>query len=447
MGSSLAEGFAMPIEHTALHPSAGSSEYGLKGEYFSSPDLSGKPVFTRVDRNVNFNWDKVVPVKGLQRNNYSVRWSGVFTPPAAGDYRLGVRINYCYACENAEEFKLYVDDKLIAQSESKSAERGQVFDSALDFDNTQPHAIRLEYFHKTGTAGIDLTWAAPADVLRDEAIEQARDADVIVACVGLSPELEGEEMPIKLDGFSGGDRTDIVLPAVQEDLLKALIATGKPVVVVLQNGSALAVNYAAEHAAAILEAWYPGEEGGTAIAETLAGDNNPAGRLPVTFYRSLAQLPPFDDYGMKGRTYRYLTDAPLYPFGYGLSYTTFSYGDVKPAASSVKAGDSVVIKGEVKNTGNVAGDEVVELYLAQPQNEDSPRIALAGFMRVHLAPKQTTTVEFTLDPRTLSEVDADGNRAVMAGEYKVYFGGAQPVGENAAPAATFTVDGTVELAK
>jgi beta-glucosidase len=446
MGSSLAEGFAMPIEHTALHPGVGSSEFGLKGEYFASPDLSGAPVLTRVDRNVNFNWDKVVPVKGLERNNYSVRWSGTFTPPAAGDYRLGVRINYCYACENAEGFRLYVDDKLIAESGSKSGERGQVFDSALHFDNSEPHTIRLEYLHKTGTAGIDLTWTAPADVLRDEAIEKAKNADVIVACVGLSPELEGEEMPIKLDGFSGGDRTDIKLPAVQEDLLKALIATGKPVVVVLQNGSALAVNYAAEHAAAILEAWYPGEEGGTAIAETLAGENNPAGRLPVTFYRSLAQLPSFDDYAMKGRTYRYMTDAPLYGFGYGLSYTTFSYGDVNPVAKSVKAGDSVTIKSEVKNTGKVAGDDVVELYLAQPQTDVSPRIALAGFKRVHLVPQQATTVEFMLDPRTLSEVDADGKRVEMPGEYKVYFGGAQPL-DDAAPAATFTVSGTVELPK
>jgi beta-glucosidase len=447
MGSSLAEGVAMPIEHTALHPAAGSSEFGLKGEYFASDDLSGTPVLTRVDRNVNFNWDKVIPVNGLQRNNYSVRWSGTFTPPAAGDYRLGVRINYCYSCSNAEGFRFYVDDKLVAQNESKVGDIGAVFDAALHFDNTQPHAIRLEYFHKTGTAGIDLTWQAPADVLRDEAIEQAKSADVIVACVGLSPSLEGEEMPIKLDGFSGGDRTDIKLPAVQEDLLKTLVATGEPVVVVLQNGSALAVNYAAEHAAAILEAWYPGEEGGTAIAATLAGDNNPAGRLPVTFYRSLAQLPPFEDYAMKGRTYRYMTDAPLYPFGYGLSYTTFSYGNVKPAANSVKAGDSVAIQGEVKNTGKAAGDEVVELYLSQPKTDVSPRIALAGFKRVHLAPQQAANVEFTLDPRILSEVDADGKRMVMPGEYKVYFGGAQPLGDNAAPAATFTVSGTVELAK
>jgi len=446
MGSSLAGRFAMPIEHTALHPAAGSKEFGLKGEYFASDNLSGTPILTRVDRNVNFNWDKVVPVKGLQRNNYSVRWSGVFTPPAAGDYRLGVRINYCYACENAEGFALYVDDKLISQNGAKSGERGQVYDATLHVADTQPHALRLEYFHKTGTAGIDLTWQAPADALRDEAIARARGADVIIACLGLSPQLEGEEMPIKLDGFSGGDRTDIVLPAAQEDLLNALVATGKPVVVILQNGSALAVNYAAEHAAAILEAWYPGEEGGTAIAATLAGDNNPAGRLPVTFYHSLAQLPAFDSYAMKGRTYRYMTDTPLYPFGYGLSYTTFSYGNVNPVASSVKAGDSIAIKGEVKNTGKLAGDDVVELYLAQPQTDVSPRIALAGFKRIHLAPHQAESVEFTLDPRTLSEVDADGKRVVMPGEYKVYFGGAQP-DEKSQPAATFTVNGTEELPK
>ncbi|HUY94313.1 MAG TPA: glycoside hydrolase family 3 C-terminal domain-containing protein [Terracidiphilus sp.] len=445
MGSSLDEGFAMPIEHTALHPSEGSGEFGLKGEYFPSPDLSGAPVLTRVDRNVNFNWDKVIPVKGLQRNNYSVRWTGAFTPPAAGDYRLGVRINYCYACENAEDFRLYLDGKLMAQSTGKSGERGEVFESSVHFDNTQSHAIRLEYFHKTGTAGIDLTWQAPAEVLRDEAVAQAKNADVIVACLGLSPSLEGEEMPVKLEGFSGGDRTDIVLPAVQEDLLKALVATGKPVVVVLQNGSALAVNYAAEHAAAVLEAWYPGEEGGTAIAETLAGENNPAGRLPITFYRSLSQLPPFDDYAMKGRTYRYMTEKPLYPFGYGLSYTTFSYSEIRLAGNSVKAGDSVHLQAQVKNTGSAAGDEVAELYLVQPQTAVSPRIVLAGFKRVHLEAGKSAEVDFTLDPRTMSEADADGNHVILPGEYKVYLGGAQPGGEAQSATAIFTVNGRMEL--
>ena len=447
MGASLAENFAMPIEHTALHPAKGSNQNGLKGEYFASEDLTGTPVLTRVDRNINFNWDKVVPVNGLQRNNYSVRWTGFFTPPAPGDYKLGVRINYCYACENAEGFRLYLDDKLFAESGAKSGERGEVLESAVHFDNTQPHAIRLEYLHKTGTAGIDLTWQAPSAVLRDEAVAQAKNADVILTFLGLSPSLEGEEMPVKLEGFSGGDRTAIDLPATQEDLLKALVATGKPVVVVLQNGSALAVNYAAEHAAAILEAWYPGEEGGTAIAETLAGDNNPAGRLPVTFYRSLAQLPPFADYAMTGRTYRYMTDKPLFGFGYGLSYTTFSFGNIKLAAATVKAGDPVRISGEVKNTGTRAGDEVVELYLAQPHTEVSPRIALAGFKRVHLAPNQSANVEFTIDPRTLSEVDAEGNHVIMPGEYTVYLGGAQPDAAQQSSTARFSVNGRVELPK
>ncbi len=447
MGSSLDEGYAMPIEHTALHPSPGSREFGLKGEYFASGDLTGAPVLTRVDRNVNFNWDKVVPVKGLQRNNYSVRWTGAFTPPAPGDYFLGVRINYCYACENAEGFRLYLDDKLIVQSESKSGERGEVFDSHVRLDDTKPHAIRLEYLHKTGTAGIDLTWRVSAETLRQEALLQAANNDVIIACLGLSPELEGEEMPVKLEGFSGGDRTDIVLPAVQESLLGALVSLGRPVIVVLQNGSALAVNYAAEHAAAILEAWYPGEEGGTAIAETLAGDNNPAGRLPVTFYRSLSQLPPFDDYAMKGRTYRYMTEKPLFAFGYGLSYTMFRFGAVKLAANSVKAGDSIRVQGEVTNTGSAAGDEVAELYLVQPQTEVSPRLVLAGFKRVHLEPGKSAQLDFTLDPRTISEVDAEGIRVILPGEYKIFLGGSQPGNESRTSTVVFTVNGTAELPK
>ena len=448
MGSSLAEGFAMPVEHTALHPASNSSEYGLKGEYFASKDLSGTPVLTRVDRRINFNWDKVVPLNGLQRNNYSVRWSGTFTPPAAGDYKLGVRINYCYACENTEVFRLYIDDKpLLQSSTAKTGERGSVLEAPLHFEDTQPHAIRLEYLHGTGSAGIDLTWQAPARVLRDQAVAETRQADVIVACLGLSPSLEGEEMPIKLEGFSGGDRTAIDLPAVQEELLKALTATGKPVVVVLENGSALAVNYAAEHASAILEAWYPGEEGGTAIAETLAGDNNPAGRLPITFYRFLSQVPPFEDYAMKNRTYRYLTDKPLFAFGYGLSYTTFSYSPIRLASNSVKAGDPVHVEGEVKNTGNIPGDEVVELYLTQPHTEISPRLILAGFTRVHLEPNQSTKVAFDVDLRSLGEVGGDGERIIQPGKYTLSLGGSQPGGPPNPPTATFTITGKQNLPK
>jgi beta-glucosidase len=446
-GSTLVAGMAMPIEHTALSPVTGNG-HGLSAEYFNSADLSGHPVLTRIDANINFNWDKVAPVAGLSRNNYSVRWSGNFTPPGPGDYKLGVRMNYCYACENSEGFRLFLDGKLLVSGGDKpTGERGAVMDSAVHFADAQPHAIRLEYLHGTGSAGIDLTWQAPAAVLRDEAVNAAKNADVTLALVGLSPSLEGEEMPMKLDGFSGGDRTAIDLPADQENLLKALAATGKPLVVVLQNGSALAVNWASEHADAVLEAWYPGEEGGTAIAETLAGDNNPAGRLPLTFYRSLDQVPAFDDYRMQGRTYRYFTGKPLYSFGYGLSYTTFAYRNLKLASSSLAAGDSLQVEADVEDSGSLTGDEVVELYVTQPKAFETPRHVLAGFTRVHLAAHATTHVTLTVDPRSLGQVDAKGNRIILPGEYRISLGGAQPEDSAQTQTAGFRIAGTKKLDK
>jgi beta-glucosidase len=449
-GSSLVEGYAIPIEHTALRPSSGSgrgSGHGLTGEYFSTPDLSGSPVLTRADRNINFNWDKVVPVEGLQRNNYSVRWTGSFTPPAPGDYKIGVRVNYCYACENAEGFRLYLDGKLlVASTDQKQAERGSVFDASVHFADTNPHQIRLEYLHGTGSAGIDLTWIPPADVLRDEAVKAAQQSDVVIACVGLSPNLEGEEMPVQLPGFSGGDRTSISLPDVQEDLLKALAATGKPLIVVLQNGSALAIDWAAEHAGAILEAWYPGEEGGTAIAETLAGDTNPAGRLPLTFYASLDQLPPFADYSMKNRTYRYFNGKPLYSFGYGLSYTAFTYSDLK-VPQQVQAGDPVQVEAEVRNTGSAPGDEVVELYLTQPSGFETPLRELAGFTRVHLDAGTHAHIGLTLNPRSLGQVDEKGNRVILPGDYSISIGGAQPGDSASGQTTTFHITDKEELPK
>jgi beta-glucosidase len=265
--------------------------------------------------------------------------------------------------------------------------------------------------------------------------------------MGLSPSLEGEEMPVKLEGFSGGDRTAINLPAVQEELLKAVAATGKPLIVILQNGSALAVNWAQQNAQAILEAWYPGEEGGTAIAETLAGDNNPAGRLPLTFYASLDQIPPFEEYSMKDRTYRYFHGKPLFNFGDGLSYTTFAYSAVKAPSTAVKAGDPVTIEGTIKNTGPVAGDEVVELYLTQPQSPETPIRLLAGFRRVHLNPGQSTNVALTIDPRQLSQVDSKGTRTILPGEYTISLGGSQPNGTSTTQTTKFTISGQTELPK
>ncbi len=402
----------------------------------------------RTDRNINFNWDKVVPIDGLQRDNYSVRWTGTFTPPGPGDYKLGVRVNYCYACENAEGFRLYLDGKVVVESGAKgTGERGAVIEAPVHFADTKPHPIRLEYLHGNGSAGIDLTWDAPAAILRDEAVQAAKQSDVVIAFAGLSPSLEGEEMPVKLEGFSGGDRTTIDLPAAQEELLKALAATGKPLVVVLQNGSALAVNWAQENANAILEAWYPGEEGGTAIAETLAGDNNPAGRLPLTFYASLSQVPSFNDYSMKGRTYRYFSEKPLYSFGFGLSYTNFVYSSLKVPSSTIKAGEPVTVEGEVKNTGSAAGDEVVELYLTQPKASETPIRVLAGFTRVHLAPGKSTHVGFIIDPRSIAQVDSNGTHVIVPGDYIVSLGGAQPSDAHSVQTGKFTVTGNTELPK
>jgi beta-glucosidase len=322
----------------------------------------------------------------------------------------------------------------------------------VDFADTKPHDIRVEYSHAGDRAGGGLTlkWEAPADAQLEEAVARAKEADVVVAFVGLSPQLEGEEMRIKIDGFDGGDRTSIDLPAPQQKLLEALSATGKPLVVVLQSGSAVALNWASEHADAILEAWYPGVAGGDAIARTLSGANNPAGRLPVTFYASLDGLPAFTDYSFKtanaGRTYRYFPGKPLWGFGFGLSYSKFTYGPVKLSAETLKAGEPVSATVAVTNAGTVDGDEVVEAYLKTPQ-ADGPIQTLAGFARVNISPGQSREVTFTVDPRTMSSVDDQGNRKILEGRYTLTVGGAQPQEASSKSEAAFTVNGTEPLPK
>jgi beta-glucosidase len=248
----------------------------------------------------------------------------------------------------------------------------------------------------------------------------------VVAVVGITSQLEGEEMQVDLPGFKGGDRTSLDLPKEEEDLLEALKGTGKPLIVVLMNGSALSVNWANQHAHAILDAWYPGEEGGTAIAQTLAGVNNPAGRLPVTFYTGVDQLPAFEDYAMTNRTYRYFDGQPLYPFGFGLSYAKFEYSNLQLSTTELNAGDSLGVGVDVKNTSPREGDEVVQLYLSFPQMAGAPHRALRGFTRIHLGPGETQHVNLALSPRDLSLVNAAGDRLVVAGTYRVSVGGGQP---------------------
>jgi beta-glucosidase len=269
-------------------------------------------------------------------------------------------------------------------------------------------------------------WSLPENDLQ-QAVRAAKDADLVVAVMGLSPRIEGEEMKVDADGFAGGDRTKIDLPAPQQRLLELVYATGKPVVLVLANGSALAVNWADAHLAAILEAWYPGGEGGTAVAEALAGDFSPAGRLPVTFYKSIEQLPAFDDYSMAKRTYRYFDGEPLYPFGYGLSYTTFAYRKAKVSSSKVAANHGCTVSVEVSNAGRMPGDEVVELYLSHTGLAGAPRRALQGFQCIHLDRGEKRVVSFTLRDRDLSVVDQAGKRKMVPGKVALWVGSGQPV--------------------
>ena len=259
-----------------------------------------------------------------------------------------------------------------------------------------------------------------------EAVAAAKQSDVVVAVVGITSQLEGEEMKVDVPGFKGGDRSSLDLPKEEEDLIEALKGTAKSLIVVLMNGSALSVNWANEHANAILDAWYSGEEGGTAIAQTLAGVNNPAGRLPVTFYKSVEQLPAFEDYSMKNRTYRYFVGQPLYAFGYGLSYSKFAYSSLKLSAANLKAGASLNVEADVRNVSQREGDEVVELYLSFPKSPEAPIHALRGFTRVPLGPGETKHLHFTLDARDLSEVNEKGDRIVADGLYHISVGGGQP---------------------
>ena len=278
-----------------------------------------------------------------------------------------------------------------------------------------------------------------------EAASAARQADVVVAVVGITSQLEGEEMKVDVPGFKGGDRTSLNLPAEEEALLGALKGTGKPLVVVLMNGSALAVNWANDHANAILEAWYSGEEGGTAIAQTLSGANNPGGRLPVTFYKGIEQLPPFEDYAMKNRTYRYFEGQPLYPFGYGLSYSKFEYSNLKLSSPELEAGSPLAVDVDVKNASQRAGDEVVELYVSFPKLPGAPLRALRGFTRVHFGGGESRHVKLELRPRDLSYVNEAGDRMIGAGEYMITTGGGQPGTPAAQAHAKLTVRGEQKL--
>ncbi|TWB30620.1 glycoside hydrolase family 3 C-terminal domain-containing protein [Nitrospirillum bahiense] len=404
---------------------------GLKGEYWSNPDFSGAPAVTRTDGTLNLDRDMTPVVEGPA---ISARWTGFVTVPATGEYNIGLSgANATLWVEGAEAVK---------NGDRQRTPRMK----ALHFEAGRRYAIRIDQTPAKGPV-IRLVWNPVVTDPLNRAVAAAKSADLVVAVAGISSALEGEEMTVTVPGFKGGDRTSLDMPAEEESLLKAVKATGKPMALVLMNGSALSVNWAATHVDAIIDAWYPGEQGGMAIGQTLSGVNNPSGRLPVTFYTGVDGLPPFEDYSMKGRTYRYFTGKPLYAFGHGLSYTTFAYTPPALSAATLKAGETLGVDAQVRNAGAVAGDEVVQLYLGFPQVPGAPIRALRAFSRVHLAPGESKKVHFDLDPRDLSSVTEAGDRVVAGGAYTLTVGGGQPGTGVPGATAGFTVVGTAPLAE
>ena len=447
-GSPYVTGGEVPVPRTMLRAATDSTVDGLHGEYFAHSGFDGAPEMVRHDKEIDFDWAFANPVPSLSADStahsFAVRWTGAIVAPAAGTEPLQVRLPFCFPCDGKLQFAIFVDGKPLeplppgqGQMPGRLPPSGRNFGAIQHFEvpfaDTRPHPLRIEYVQsgRIPGGGLAFEWIPDTKHLQEEAIAAAEKADAVVAFVGLTPRLEGEEMRVNAKGFSGGDRTDIDLPEVQQQLLQAVAQAGKPMAVVLLNGSALAVNWAEQNAKAILEAWYPGQSGGQAIAETLSGKNDPAGRLPVTFYTGVDQLPPFEDYSMANRTYRYFKGKPLFAFGDGLSYTTFAYSTLKLSTEKLRAGETLTVEADVKNSGTVAGDEVAEVYLRPPQSALAAKIKLAGFERVHLNAGQNRHLTFHLDPRALSEVDEKGNRTVDAGEYQVFVGGSQPDGDSA----------------
>ncbi len=414
---------------------------GIKAS-FAKLDMSNinnpeamKPVATRIEPALNAG-AQPIPPEAEAVHPLVIHYEGSINAPETGDYNIGLRASGF--------FRVDLDGKNIISSYG-----GNPFEARLGsvhLEAGKPAALRVDYAPtENGKPDAVLVWSKVNLQPRPEAIEAAKNADVVIAVLGITSELEGEEMQVSVQGFKGGDRTSIDLPKPEEELLQALVATGKPVVLVLTNGSALAVNWANEHANAILDAFYPGEEGGTAVAETLSGKNNPGGRLPVTFYKSADDLPPFDDYAMKGRTYRYFTGTPLYPFGYGLSYTKFTYSDLSIASPKVAAGDPVNADITVTNSGERDGDDVVQLYLKFPNTPGAPNLALRGFQRVHLAAGASQKLHFELKDRDLGMVTEAGEPVIAAGNYSLSIGGGQPGTAAQTLTKTFQIDGTKSL--
>ena len=443
-GSPFVDGLPLPVSRTALGE-------GVTASFYKGTELSGPPLATRRYRELDVNWNWIAPTSGIDPSDFSVRFSGTLHVPEPGTYKFQLERRRCDANAQIERYVIRIDgaDPLTVDEKCSARDAGGSANAVtLRFEDARPRPFTVEYAHRHSGHGyapaLTFVWQTPEKALQREALRVARDADVIIAFVGLSAWLEGEEMDVKVPGFAGGDRTDIRLPATQRELLAALQATGKPVIIALQTGSAVPLGVEGKKARAIISAWYGGEQGGRAIAEVLNGTYNPAGRLPITVYAATEQLPDFNDYSMRGRTYRYFTGEAEYPFGYGLSYTRFGYSDLKAVSKHLVAGDSQRVTVRIRNEGKVAGDEVVQLYVT-PERRDAPSRSLKSFDRIHLQPGEERVMEFQLNPRDLAFADSNGAMRITPGEYRIWVGGGQPGTVAPGSADKFRVTGELLL--
>jgi beta-glucosidase len=389
-----------------FHEENGKRLKGLKAEYFDNKELKGSPKMVRVDSAIHFYWYRS-PISNEVESQFSVRWTGILKPSKTGTYLFGgstsVKIN-----------------GKPAGNKGIALEKDKTYQIVAEF------AVSPFSWSNAIEPAATLSWTETTRDYYKESLAAAMKADVIIFCGGISADLEGEEMPLVIEGFSHGDRTNLNLPKIQEDLLKELNKTGKPIVYVNFSGSALSLNWEAENLPAIIQAFYPGETTGTALTRILFGEVNPSGRLPVTFYRSVNDLPDFKDYSMKGRTYRYFKGDPLWGFGFGLSYSEFAFKNLQVPVS-IPAGSTVKVSVDITNTGKMDGEEVVEIYVSDEEAlAPVPILALAGFKRVLLKAGETRKVEIQLTPERFSLIDDAYNRIVEPGKFIIYAGGQQP---------------------
>ncbi|WP_149207061.1 glycoside hydrolase family 3 C-terminal domain-containing protein [Flavobacterium johnsoniae] len=390
---------------------------GFKAEYYNNTTLSGQPAAVRTESEINNFWQEgEVVIQNIKANHFSARYTTNFTADQDGSVTFELKAD--------DGYRFIINGKEVVNAWQKNRWGEKTF--KMETKKNTVYKIVLEYWQGEGKAEVSLQAGNFVKTNFADLIERHKNADAFIFAGGISPQLEGEEMPVDFPGFKGGDRTSILLPDVQTKLLKALQSSGKPVVFAMMTGSAIAIPWEAENIPAILNIWYGGQSAGTAAADVIFGDYNPAGRLPVTFYKSDSDLPSFVDYKMDNKTYRYFKGTPLFGFGYGLSYTSFKYSDLKTPVK-IKKGQSVSISVKITNTGKTEGEEVAQLYLINQHTAiKTPLKSLKGFERFNLKPGENKTITFNLSPEDLSYVTPEGSLKQYEGKIKISIGGSQP---------------------